>query len=126
MILRFITPNMHGVLDYLLGGVLIVAPFLLGLGASSMAAVWLSVILGVALVVMSLLTDYRYSAAQIIPFRVHFGADMVVAFILVLAPFVFSFSGHGWVYYVVAAAAVLTVMTHGLIEHPRPCEVDPN
>ena len=45
---RFITKNMHAFLDYPVALVLLTAPFILGLGDSHPAAVWLSVATGVA------------------------------------------------------------------------------
>ncbi|WP_394195929.1 SPW repeat domain-containing protein [Litoreibacter albidus] len=119
MSLRFITPNMHGVLDYIVGTTLIVAPGLLGLGASSPLAFWLSVLTGLAVIAMSLITDYRFSVAQIIPFWLHLTVDAVAAVVFLVAPFAFGFAGLDFVYYLVNAAAVLIVVAFGLTEQPE-------
>lgn len=119
MSLKFITPNMHGVLDYIVGATLITAPFVLGLGASSPVAIWLSVATGIAVIVMSLITDYRFSLARIIPFWLHLSVDGAAAIVFALAPLIFGFTGLDMVYYLVNAAAVLTVVTLGLTEQPE-------
>ncbi|MEP3346944.1 MAG: hypothetical protein ABJN34_09915 [Litoreibacter sp.] len=118
MSLKFITPNMHGVLDYIVGVTLIAAPSILGLGASSMMAVWLSVLTGVAVIVMSLITDYRFSIARIIPFWLHLSVDGVAAVVFILAPFVLGFSGLDMAYYLVNGVAVLAVVGLGLTVQP--------
>ncbi|MEP5760454.1 MAG: hypothetical protein ABJ327_14310 [Litoreibacter sp.] len=48
MSLRDITPNQHGILDFMIATTLIIAAFLLGVGQSLAMAVWLSVTTGVA------------------------------------------------------------------------------
>ena len=55
--LRFIPTRMHGVIDYLMGALLIVAPYLLGF-ADGTAAQWIPQIVGAALIGAALLTDY--------------------------------------------------------------------
>ncbi len=51
MSIRFITPNQHGVLDFIVATALIVAPFVLGL---SPLAVWISAATGPAVIVLGL------------------------------------------------------------------------
>lgn len=119
MSLKFITPNMHGVLDYVVGVTLIAAPFLLGLGASSATAIWLSVVTGLAVIAMSLITDYKLSVANIIPFWLHLTVDGAAAVVFALAPMVFGFTGIDLIYYIVNAAAVLTVVAFGQTEQPE-------
>ena len=119
MSLKFITPNMHGVLDYIVGATLLLAPFVLGLGESSMMAVWLSVATGAAVIMMSLITDYRYSLARVLPFWLHLSVDAVAAVVFLFAPIVFGFSGLDLVYYVANGVAVLIVVACGMTEQPQ-------
>ncbi len=55
--MRFISPRLHGVLDYAVAGALISVPLLLDFAASSLAAAVISVAAGIGLTVYSLLTD---------------------------------------------------------------------
>ena len=64
MKLQFLTPKLHGLLDYAAAGGLIVFPFLLNLGSESPIALWLSVAAGAGLIGYSLLTDYAFSVAR--------------------------------------------------------------
>jgi hypothetical protein len=118
MSLRFITPNQHGVIDFAVAALLIVAPFALGLGASSALAVWISVATGLVVVVMSLLTDYRFGVVRILPFWAHLSLDGAVGVAYALIPTVLGFSGIDAIYYWVNAAAVLAVVSLGLTVQP--------
>ncbi|MBK0399802.1 hypothetical protein H0I76_11425 [Limibaculum sp. M0105] len=110
MSIRFLTPTLHGVVDYSAAAALIVMPFVLGLGASDPLAKWLAVATGVAVIVVSLLTDYRLGALRVLPFRGHLAIDAAVASAFLVAPSVFGFSGLDAIYYWVNAVAVFAVV----------------
>ncbi len=105
--LRFLTPTLHGALDYAAAAALIVLPFLLGFDG---LALWLSVIGGVGLIGYSLLTDYTFSAVSLISFKVHLVLDLAAAAVFIAAPFVFGWTGLVLGYYLVMAAGVIAVV----------------
>lgn len=106
MKLRFISPTNHGLVDYAAAVALITAPFLLKLGSSSPAAIWLSVITGFAVILVSGITAYRYSFLKFIPFGGHLAIDLTVATAFIAIPFVFDFKGLDAAYYWINAAVV--------------------
>jgi hypothetical protein len=106
MKLRFISPANHGLVDYAAAVSLIALPFLLKLGSSSPAAIWLSVITGFAVILVSGLTNYRYGLLRRIPFSVHLAIDLAVATVFIGIPFIFRFTGLDAAYYWVNAAVV--------------------
>lgn len=107
---RFLTPTLHGVVDYLAAAGLIVMPFVLGLGTSSPLAKWLAVGTGFAVIVTSLLTDYRLGALRVLPFKGHLAVDTIVAVGFLAAPSVLGFSGlDAWYYWINAIAVFLVV-----------------
>jgi hypothetical protein len=120
MSIRFLTPKMHGVVDYAAAAGLLLLPFVLELGASSPLAVWLSVASGAAVIGYSLLTSYAYGAAQVVPFKVHLGIDFAAATAFAAAPFVLGFQGIDAVYYWVLSAAVFAVVAVS-----QPSEIEP-
>ena len=65
--------------DYLAALELLVMPFVLNLGASAPLAKWLAIATGLAVILVSLLTDYKLGLVRIIPFRIHLGIDTAVA-----------------------------------------------
>ena len=105
--LRFLTPAIHGALDYTAAAALIVLPFVLGFSGF---ALWLSVIGGVGLISYSLLTDYTFSAVSLISFKAHLVLDLAAAAVFIAAPFVFGWTGLVLGYYLVMAAGVIAVV----------------
>ena len=111
MTLRFITPTLHGVADYMAGLGLILAPILLNIGQSSLLALWFSVLTGIAVIGASLLTDYKLGAFRVIPFQGHLAIDLLVATTFMILPFAFGFSGIDAVYYWFNATVVFLVVS---------------
>lgn len=108
--MRFISPRLHGLLDYAVAGALISVPLLLDFAASSLAAAVISVAAGIGLTLYSLLTDYSAGIRKLIPWRVHLTLDAVAAVALLAAPFVLGFGGVARGFYLTVAIAVLTVV----------------
>src|ERR1051325_3539265 len=108
MSFRFITKSIHAYLiDYPVAVVLIAAPFVLKLGQSGPIALWLSVVAGVAALLLAALTDHPTGLVRIIPYRLHLWVDRAVGVAFVIAALAFEFSGLDASYYGVLAAAVL-------------------
>jgi len=89
--MRFMTTRMHGIADYLVGIVLIIAPYLFGFADGS-AAQWIPQILGVGAIAYSLLTDYELGAMRVIPMPVHLGIDFMSGLLLLVSPWLFGFA----------------------------------
>ena len=89
--MRIIGTRLHGFLDYLVGLVLIAAPFLLGF-ADGGAAEYVPVALGAAAIVYSLLTDYELGLVRIIPMPLHLGLDALSGIVLAASPWLFGFA----------------------------------
>lgn len=83
----------HGVIEYLAGVFLIVAPFLLGYDDGSAVAV--SIVAGVAVLLIASATEGPTSLIDSIPVPVHMVLDYGLAGLLVATPFLFGFSGEG-------------------------------
>ena len=105
--MKFITPTIHGALDYIAALTLIAIPFFLNFDGLSL---WLSVAGGAGLIVYSLITDYALSIAKAIPFNIHIVFDSLAAVVFVAAPFIFGFAGVAKIYYIVMGVGVLAVV----------------
>lgn len=90
-----ISTRIHGIIDYLTGALLIVAPFLFGF-ADGTVAQWLPMVLGAMTIVMSLLTRYELSIAKVIPLPVHLGIDIASGLLLAVSPWLFGFADRIW------------------------------
>src|SRR4051812_24640001 len=89
--MRFISTRTHGILDYIVGIVLIVAPWLLKFNQGG-AETWVPVILGAALILYSLCTRYELGIIKAIPMSTHLTLDLVSGIVLALSPWLFGFS----------------------------------
>ena len=107
---KFLTPKIHGLLDYAAAGGLIVLPFLLDLGSASALALWFSVVAGIGLIVYSLLTDYEFGVFRLVSFKSHLWLDGLAAVAFIIAPFVFGWSGLVMAYYIVMGLGVVAVI----------------
>lgn len=108
---RFVTKDIHALLDYPVALTLMGAPFLLGLGESEPAAKWLSVGTGVAALVLTIFTNHKLGIIQVLPYWFHVLVDGLVGVTFVIAPFVLGFKGLDAWFYWANAAAVLTVVS---------------
>jgi hypothetical protein len=89
--MRFIPTNVHGVVDYLTGALLIVAPWLFGF-AQGGAETWVSVVLGAGAILYSLFTDYELGLARVLRMPLHLGLDAASGLLLAASPWLFGFS----------------------------------
>ena len=90
--MRFIPTRVHGMLDYGVGALLLVVPYILGF-ADGTAAQWIPQVIGAALIGASLLTDYELGVVRIIPMPVHLFLDVAAGALLAIAPWLFGFAG---------------------------------
>ncbi|HWC27298.1 MAG TPA: SPW repeat protein [Solirubrobacteraceae bacterium] len=80
----------HGLIEYLAGVLLIAAPFLFGFEAD--AAVAVSIVAGVVVLVVAASTEGPGSLIDSIPIAVHLLLDFALIAVLIAAPFLFGFS----------------------------------
>ncbi|MEP1571934.1 hypothetical protein [Roseibium album] len=111
MNIRFVTKNIHAYLDYPVALGLIGLPVVLNLGQSNPLAFWLSVVTGVAALILTMLTDHETGLIRVVPYSFHLIVDFAVGVVFLSAPFVLGFKGIDFAYYVVNALAVLTVVS---------------
>lgn len=107
---KFITKSIHAYLDYPVALGLIAMPFILGLGATNPMAFWLSVVVGIGALVVTLLTDHQFGVVRVLPFKLHLTVDLVAGLTFLAAPFVFGFAGFEAAYYWVLGATVVAVV----------------
>ena len=93
--MRFIPTKIHGYLDYIVGALLIAAPWLFDF-AQGGAETWIPVILGTGAVIYSLMTDYELGASRLIAMRSHLMLDMISGILLAASPWLFGFADEVW------------------------------
>lgn len=80
----------HNMIDYLAGFLVALSPFALGM-ADIPAARHALMSLGLAHIVYSLLTNYRFSIGKMIPLRLHMAMDATGVVLVMCAPFIFGY-----------------------------------
>ncbi|WP_439620694.1 SPW repeat domain-containing protein [Gemmata sp.] len=94
--MRFVPTSIHGPIDYLFGLALIAAPWI-GRFAANGAETWVPVAIGALVIGQSLLTDYEWSAARVVPMPVHLWNDAGAGAFLAVSPWLFGFADAVWV-----------------------------
>jgi hypothetical protein len=89
--MRVIPTKVHGILDYLVGILLVASPWLFDFARGG-AETWVPVVLGAAAIVYSLLTDYEMGAYKALSMRTHLTLDMISGVMLAASPWVLGFS----------------------------------
>lgn len=121
--MRFLSTRVHGFMDYLMGVVLIAAPWVFGF-AEGGAETWVPVVLGIGAILYSMLTDYELGAVPLISMKAHLGLDALAGVLLIASPWLFGFAESIWIPHVVlgaleVGAALMTQTTPSRIRHTR-------
>ena len=89
--MKILSSRTHGVLDYLVGVLLIVSPWLFDF-AQHGAETWIFVALGAGAILYSLLTRYEMGVVGLIPFKAHLAIDVMSGILLAASPWLFGFA----------------------------------
>lgn len=102
---------LHGIIEYLAGALFIAAPFLFSFDDG--AATALSIVVGAAIIVLAIITDYPVGIVRTMPLEVHVVLDYVLAVVLIAAPFIFGFRDDdaAVLFFVVLGVAHLVITT---------------
>jgi hypothetical protein len=85
-----IPPLVHGLLDYVFGAFLIASPFLFSYDSGAAKAT--GVVAGVIVLVLAACTDWTAGLIKSVPASAHAIFDLIIAILLIAAPFLFGFS----------------------------------
>lgn len=112
--MKFISSKVHGILDYIVAAALFFAPIIFGFHSVGGAAVVVPMVLGIALALYSLCTEYELGVLKLIDFQYHLAIDVIAAIFLAVSPFLFGFidqAPNAWLPHIfVGIAIVLVVM----------------
>ena len=124
--MRFIPTRFHAPLDYIVGVVLIAAPWIFQFSEHT-AATFVPIVLGIGLIAYSLFTNYELGVWKVAPMAVHNLIDIAAGTLLALSPWIFGFadeSANVWVPHVVVGLAAiflgLTTKQVGGLSYRKP------
>ncbi len=110
---RFLPTTIHGVLDYIVGILLILTPMIFGFTNVGGAAVFIPRLLGAVIIIYSIFTSYELGVFKVIPMSYHLVLDFIVGAFLALSPFIFGFSNlatSAWYPHVVVGILLIIVV----------------
>jgi SPW repeat len=107
--MRFIPTRYHAPLDYIVGAVLIAAPWIFQFSDTGSATA-VSIVLGAGLILYSLVTNYELGVWKLAPMAVHNLIDVVAGALLATSPWLFGYADQGakaWAPFVVIGVAAV-------------------
>lgn len=111
--MKKITTKLHGLIDYPVGVLLLLAPNLFGFADVEGAAVWVPRILGLFVLIQSVFTQYELGLIKVLPMRMHLMFDYFAGAVLAASPWLFGFYDSAnqrmWVPHLVAGLLLLLV-----------------
>lgn len=99
--MRFLPTKIHGVLDYLVGILLLSLPWILGFDQQG-AQKWVPVILGAGAIIYSLLTRYEWGAVNFFSMKTHLALDFLSGVFLAASPWIFGFAEYVFLPHLIA------------------------
>jgi hypothetical protein len=109
--MRFIPTRIHGILDYLVGIILIAAPWLLNFNLGG-AETWVPVIVGIVVLLQAIMTNFELGLVKAIPMGTHLTMDFFIGLFLAISPWLFGFANFVWVPHVIfGVIAILASLT---------------
>jgi hypothetical protein len=106
--MRVVPTLFHGIVDYLVGILVIALPFFLELTGGPRVVL---VIPGVAVILYSFLTDYELGAVRFLRIRFHLLLDALFGISMLISPWLFDIpADRRWPVYLVGALALVLAM----------------
>jgi hypothetical protein len=105
----FVSSRVHGILDYIVGILLLVAPEIFGFSEVGGAAVTIPRVIGGLILIQAILTRYELGLVKILPFSMHVGVDYLVGIFLAGSPILLGFNdqpANVWLPHVVVGAFI--------------------
>jgi len=111
--MRFIPTRFHGIVDYIVGIVFIIAPWAFDFSDNSYAT-WTMVIAGIVVLGQTIFTDFEVGIVKKIPMKSHLMMDFGLGVILALSPWMFNFADEVYVPHVIGGifSILASLTTH--------------
>ncbi|QMU30335.1 SPW repeat domain-containing protein [Adhaeribacter radiodurans] len=98
--MRIIPTRIHGILDYLVGIILIAAPWVFDFDNGG-AETWVPVIVGIMVLLQTIMTDFEVGIIRKIPMASHLRMDFFIGLFLAASPWIFNFDEVVWAPHVI-------------------------
>ncbi len=108
----------HGVLDYLVGILLIAAPFLFDFDRGG-AETWVPIIVGAVILLQALMTDFEVGMFRAMSMNMHLNMDYLIGIFLAASPWIFNFDEYVYLPHLIVGIGIVleAMMTRTVPEH---------
>ncbi|HEU5147368.1 MAG TPA: hypothetical protein VFT90_11665 [Chryseosolibacter sp.] len=119
--MRFLPTRVHGVLDYLVGILLIASPWVFDFARGG-AENWVPVVLGAGAILYSMMTDYELGLSKNISMSTHLTLDLLNGIVLAISPWLFGFAEYVYLPHLILGileigVSLMTVKTPAVVVH---------
>ncbi|MBA3665059.1 MAG: hypothetical protein H0W61_12735 [Bacteroidetes bacterium] len=114
--MKLLTTKVHGVLDYLMGTILMASPWIFGF-AGHPTAKSIPMVLGAIMILMSLFTNYELAVSRKLSMKTHLTVDFISGAFLAVSPWLFGFNEYVYLPHLVFGIAE---MGAALITETKP------
>ncbi|HYG15219.1 MAG TPA: SPW repeat protein [Bacteroidia bacterium] len=120
--MKVISTKVHGVLDYAVSLLLIASPWLVGYYRGG-TETWVAIIIGLASIAYSLITDYELGATKALSMSLHLSLDFFGGLFLMLSPWLLGFYNHIFEPHLLLGLFMLTVVAFSKSKVKRQVKV---
>lgn len=97
----------HGTMDLVIGLLLLAIPWLLGFGEGP--AGWVAMLVGGAIIINALVTDFEVGRVRRLSIPVHLWIDGILGLLLAASPWLFEFDQTAWIPHVAAGVLLIVI-----------------
>lgn len=126
-VMTTINTKLHGILDYTLGILLMLSPWIFNYSRESKAELWIPVITGALAILYTLFTNAEFGIVKKIKLSNHFLLDLILGSFLVASPKLFDYTGYVYLlpYLWIGLAKIFISLAAGNILHSEHIEHTP-
>ncbi|MEX0646372.1 MAG: SPW repeat protein [Balneolaceae bacterium] len=114
--MKVISTRTHGMLDYTMGIILIISPWLFNFARGG-AEMWIPIIIGAGVILYSVFTDYEMGGVRVISMPTHLWLDGLGGLFLAASPWLFGFADFVYLPHLIFGLAEIGV---ALMTNPVP------
>ncbi|QHL87057.1 hypothetical protein GU926_06240 [Nibribacter ruber] len=116
--MKLLSTRTHGIMDYLVGALLIAAPFILDFDRGG-AETWVPMIVGAVIILQALMTNFEVGMFRVMSMNMHLNMDYLIGIFLAASPWIFNFDEYVYLPHLIVGIMIVleAMMTRVSPEH---------
>ena len=117
--MTIINTKLHGILDYALGLILVLSPWIFNYSRAGLAELLIPIVSGFTAIIYTLFTDAEFGIVRKIKLSNHFLLDLILGSFLVASPKLFNYTGYVYLlpYLWIGLAKIFISLAAGNVLH---------